>query len=362
MKRLLDVAVPIVVPLVLLLLDGCAARVSPAGRAGGPSATQAAAATPAASPPARPDAGTPTTEPWAVVDGQPITEADVRAEQQRNPHVLERCLDRVVQQRLLASEAAVRKTTSEALLADLVPTPVTDADIDAFYEQRKASIGQPKEEVVARIRKRLEAGAQDAARAELYQRLEAAHRVERRAEPIRTPLAVSGPAKGPATAPVTIIEFSDFQCTYCKQLNGTLEELQQRYGDRLRIVFRQFPMPFHGFAAKAAEASLCAAEQNHFWQLHDAMFAHQDGLAVEQLRALATGLNLDAAAFSACLDSGAQAKAVAADVAAGTAAGVRGTPVLFVNGRAVIGAAPSQEIAVVIDDELRRASGRVTPP
>jgi protein-disulfide isomerase len=128
----------------------------------------------------------------------------------------------------------------------------------------------------------------------------------------------------------------------------------EKYGDKVRLVFRQYPLGFHPFAQKAAEASLCAHEQGKFWQLHDAMFANQQGLAVDSLKAKAAELGMSAAAFNACLDGGQYADEVQGDMAAGTAAGVSGTPAMFVNGRFISGAVPLEEITKVIDDELRR--------
>ena len=158
----------------------------------------------------------------------------------------------------------------------------------------------------------------------------------------------------PNTAPITIVEFSDFQCPYCARLIPTLEEVKKKYGDKVRIVFQQYPLAFHQFAQKAAEASLCAHEQGKFWELHDAMFQNQQNLAVEQLKAKATELGMNADQFNACLDQGKFASQVAADLEAGTKAGVNGTPAMFINGRFLSGAQPLGEITKVIDDELQR--------
>jgi protein-disulfide isomerase len=306
----------------------------------------------------------------AVVDGKPITEADIRAknadqfkaldrEYQQNVHqLLENSLDQAVQDRLLEAEAAARKVTKDQLLAEIKPAAVTDADVDAFYEQNKAQIPRPKDQVAAQIKTYLEQQGQQKSRSEYFKTLEAKYKVDYKLEPIRVDVAATGPAKGPANAPVTIVEFSDFQCPFCSRLTPTLAEVEKRYGDKVRVVFRQYPLPFHQNAQKAAEASLCAADQGKFWELHDAMFGNQSELGVDQLKAKAASLGLNADKFNKCLDSGEKASAIQADVKAGSAAGVSGTPAMFINGRFISGAVPIDQITTVIDDELRRAGSK----
>jgi protein-disulfide isomerase len=302
----------------------------------------------------------------AVVNGKAITEADVRASaadqlkalerdhQQKVHGLIEGSLEQMVQDRLVEAEAAARGTTREALLAELKAAPVTDADVDAFYEQNKAQIQRPKEQIATQIKAYLEQQGQQKARQEFFQGLESKYKVEKKLEPIRIEVAAVGPSKGPANAPVTIVEFSDFQCPFCSRLIPTLKQVEEKYGDKVRVVFRQYPLPFHQNAQKAAEASLCAADQGKFWELHDAMFANQQALAVEQLKAKATELGLNAEQFNSCLDSGKHAGVIQADMKEGAAAGVNGTPAMFINGRFVSGAVPLEQITAVIDDELRR--------
>ena len=135
----------------------------------------------------------------------------------------------------------------------------------------------------------------------------------------------------------------------------TLDEAKRQYRDKLRVVYRHHPLTgIHPNAWKAAEAALCAGEQGRFWEMHDLMFAEQSALAVADLKAKADRLDPDAEAFNRCLDSGRHYEAVAADVRAGDAVGVIGTPALFVNGRFVVGAVPFATLAEIIDDELRR--------
>jgi protein-disulfide isomerase len=306
------------------------------------------------------------TQVLAVVNGKPVTEADVRqnsADQfaqlerdyEQNKHqLLEGQLKQLIQDRLLEAEAEARKVTKEQLLADIKPAVVDDAAINAFYEENKARIPQPKEQVAPQIKQYLEQRGQFEAREKFFTDLEGKYKVEMKMEPLRTEVAAVGPAKGPETAPVTIVEFSDFQCPFCARLIPTLDQVTSKYGDKVRLVFRQFPLAMHAEAQKAAEASLCANDQGKFWPMHDALFQNQQTLQVAALKTKATELGLNAEAFNSCLDSGKYADQVATDMKEGTAAGVSGTPALFINGRFISGAVPFEQISEVIDDELRR--------
>jgi protein-disulfide isomerase len=305
-------------------------------------------------------------EVLAVVNGKPITEADVQQsaadqfaslerEYKQNKHqLLENTLEQVVRERLLEAEAAARGVSKEQILTEIKAAPVTDADVDAFYEQNKDRIPRPKAEVAAQIKQYLEQQNQQKSQTDFYAQLQDKYSVEHKLEPIRVEVAATGPAKGPENAPITIVEFSDFQCPFCSRVNPTLAQVREKYGDKVRIVFRQYPLPFHQQAQKAAEASLCAHEQGKFWEMHDALFANQQALGVDQLKTQATQLGLNAEAFNTCLDSNKYADQVAKDLKEGSAAGVSGTPAMFVNGRFISGAVPFEQIATVIDDELRR--------
>jgi len=302
----------------------------------------------------------------AIVDGKPITEADVRKSAsadfeslehdyaQKRYDLLQTGVDRLVEQRLIAAEAAKRGTTEEELLATITTKPVTDADVDLFYQQNQARIRGTKEQMEPQIREYLEQLGQDRAQKAFVAELRGKHSVDIRLEPLRVDVAATGPALGPADAPVTIVEFADFQCPYCSKIEPTLTQVRQMYGDEVRLVYRHYPLPMHNNAERAAQASMCADEQGKFWEMHDGMFANQRALGADQLKATAAGLGLDAEQFNTCLDSGRFAAQVAADAAEGNAAGVSGTPALFVNGRFISGAVPLEQITSIVDDELRR--------
>jgi protein-disulfide isomerase len=298
----------------------------------------------------------------ATVAGKPITEADVQAANKNEYHqFLENGLKELVQDRMVEAEAQAKGVSKDQLMADgMKPAAVTDQDVDAFYEQNKAQIppSTTKEQIAPRIKQYLEQQRQFEARQAFMKSLEEKYKAEYMLEPLRVEVAAVGPAKGPANAPVTIVEFSDFQCPFCSRLVPTIEQVHAKYGDKVRVVFRQFPLSIHPNAQKAAEASLCAEEQGKFWEMHDAMFKDQQGLGVDGLKAKAASIGLKAEDFNSCLDSGKYASKVAADMDAGTKVGVSGTPAMFINGRLISGAVPIDQITPVIDDELKRAGSK----
>ncbi len=305
----------------------------------------------------------------ARVNGKTITAADVHAQAsdqfdqlereylQRRHEILESELKKVVQDRLLDAEAAARGVSKDKLLAEIKPAEVTDADADAFYEKNKARIPPQtsKESVMPQIKAYLAQNGQQDARDKYFKTLEAKYKVDMLLQPMRVNVAANGfPARGPAAAPVTIVEFSDFQCPFCSRITPTLEQVVSKYGNKVRLVFRQFPLPMHPNAAKAAEASLCANEQGKFWEMHDAMFKDQAGLAVDGLKSKAAGIaGINAASFNSCLDSGKETPAVQSDMKAGTKAGVNGTPAMFINGRFISGVVSADDLSKVIDEELK---------
>ncbi|MFA6098104.1 MAG: thioredoxin domain-containing protein [Patescibacteria group bacterium] len=160
--------------------------------------------------------------------------------------------------------------------------------------------------------------------------------------------------EGDKNAKVQIIEYSDFQCPYCGQVTPTITQLQQEYGNKIAVVFRNFPLTsLHANAQKAAEASECAAEQDKFWEMHDKMFANQTALTVDNLKTYAKDLGLNTTKFNSCLDDGKYASAVQKSITDGTALGVGGTPATFVNGRLVSGARPYEQFKAVVDLALK---------
>ena len=294
----------------------------------------------------------------SAIDGHEAALRRCQIDAERDRHAaIETTLRELVRARLLALEADRLGITAEALEARISDSaePVTDAEVSAFHRQR--GITQPLAEIAPRIRAYLEHEATELARASAYGEMEQRYSVAYLLQPLRYDVAADGfPSSGPPDAPVTIVEFSDFECPYCARLLPTLQRVKHQYAGKLRVVYRHYPLTgIHPNAWKAAEAALCAGEQGRFWDLHDLMFAEQGALTVADVKEKATRLQLDAETFNRCLDSSRHHGAVLADVRAGDAVGVSGTPAMFVNGRFIGGAASFRTLAAIIDDELRRA-------
>lgn len=146
--------------------------------------------------------------------------------------------------------------------------------------------------------------------------------------------------RGSDAAPVTILEFSDFQCPFCKRAQDTLEQVMREFPGRVRIVFKDFPLDFHPGARPAALAARCAGAGGRFWEYHDLLFVAQPDFEREDLLRYAERIGLERASFAECLDSARFRDAVEQDMTEGRALGITGTPTFFVNGRRLVGAMP----------------------
>ena len=164
----------------------------------------------------------------------------------------------------------------------------------------------------------------------------------------------SGPSRGDSSAKISIVVFADFQCPYCNKASETVDRVMAAYPGQVRLTYRHFPLSFHKEAPKAAEASMCAAQQGKFWEYHDALYSHQDALSVDDLKGHAFAMGLDLKRFEGCLDSGEMKAVVQTDQKEGERLGVSGTPAFFVNGFMLSGAQPEEKFKRIIDKELAK--------
>lgn len=174
-------------------------------------------------------------------------------------------------------------------------------------------------------------------------------------QPERMDINIEGdPFVGDPNAPVTIIEFSDFECPYCARGSETMKQIRDTYvaEGKVKLVFKDFPLGFHKYAIKAAEASMCAYEQDEFWAYHDLLFENQDALDIDSLKKYAGEIGLTTDDFNECLDSSRYASEVERDLLEGQAVGVSGTPAFFINGKLVSGAQPYSTFVAMIEAEL----------
>jgi protein-disulfide isomerase len=175
------------------------------------------------------------------------------------------------------------------------------------------------------------------------------------AAPRDTQATADDPSVGPADSPLVIVEFLDYECPYCQAMSGTVRAMTIKYGDRVRFVIRDIPLTdIHPQALQAAEAAGCAEAQGKFWPMHDRLFANQADLTIPNLKRLAAQVGLDAGVFDVCMDTHARVKEIEADLNAGVAAGVRGTPTFFVNGEKIEGVIPADVFETVIKDSLEK--------
>ena len=271
-------------------------------------------------------------------------------------------LDSLIAERLMALEAAARGMSVAELERVEVFTkmePVTPEQIRAFYNDNKERLQRPFEEMEGRIMAHLQRQLETQRRAALTRELRERYPVKVALVPPRADVSADDdPFMGPPDAPVTLIEFSDFQCPYCRRVQGVLKRLMTAYHGQLKLVFRDFPLrQIHPEAQKAAEAAQCANDQGQFWPYHDRLFATTD-LATEDLKQYAVELGLDAEAFNACLDSDKYRQEVQGDIDDALAAGVNATPSFFVNGLPINGAVPFERFVEMVELALQRAGGQ----
>lgn len=284
--------------------------------------------------------------------------------QKKRFEVRQGVLEELVVKELLTAEAKKRGMTDmEALIEAVVEqgTPLpSDEEMATFWEKAKNDprmAGADMETMKPQIIGFLHQQKKQEAFGHLVQSLRTSSKVEIKLMPPRIQVEAKGPATGSPDAPITIVEFSDFECPYCSRAEPVMQQVRTIYGEKVRVVFRHYPLPFHPNAPKAAEAAACADDQGKFWKMHEVLFANQKALEVEQLKIHARTIEgMDAAVFDACLDGGSKAEVVAADTAAGRAVGVTGTPAFFINGIEISGAQPLENFKKIIDAELSAAA------
>jgi protein-disulfide isomerase len=267
-------------------------------------------------------------------------------------------LDEIVGNTLIDQEAKARGMDRAVLVETEIASavaPPTEADVSAWFQGNPARVqGATLEQVRAPIRAMLIQERMEAARERFLTTLKAKTPVRVMLEPPRQKVDATGhPSKGPADAPIVIVEFSDFQCPFCQRANPTVDQVLKTYGDKIRFVYRHYPLPNHPDARPAAEAAECADEQGRFWPYHDQLFANVSRLSGPDLLQHAKAAGLDAPTFAECVDSRRFKGKVESDLKDADEAGVSGTPAFFINGRPLEGAQPFEAFKRIIDEELK---------
>ena len=308
----------------------------------------------------------------ATIDGEPILSADidkligarVGLLNEQIYQLQRQTIDGLIDQRLIAKEAARRGLTETQLLDVEVAKKtdaVTDTDVETFYRANESRLPTQETDLRERIREHLSIQKSSARRDAFASELRAKANVSVLLTPpaiYRATINVDGaPYKGRADAPVVLVKFEDFHCPYCKEAQPTLTQLLARYPDRIKIVHKDFPIEeLHPGARTAHIAARCANEQGRFWPYHDALYAHAAKTAAKELQTYAMESGLDVTRFEQCLTADKYSSAVEKDIADGKQVGVTGTPAFYINGRLLVGAQPLENFVKIIDEEL--AQGR----
>ncbi len=271
-------------------------------------------------------------------------------------------IDALVYEKLLAAEAAKRGVTTEALLKQEVDAKIAKssvADAEVIYEANKARVvGLPKAEVIKDIQRQLDARSAAVREGAFREELVAAGKVDIRLEAphFSLPFKAATPTVGPADAPVTLVEFSDYQCPFCHQAQATLDEVMKKYEGKVRFVHGEYPLPQHPRAFAASQASRCADEQGKFWDFHRNLLLQTGDYEEKDLLARGQLVGLEADKFKTCLASDRFDAAIDEGKRIGSAAGVNSTPTFFINGRKLTGGRSIEDFTRAIDAELAKSA------
>jgi protein-disulfide isomerase len=271
-------------------------------------------------------------------------------------------LDLSINDTLLMQEAQKRKITANALLdAEVKPATITEEQARAFYEQNKERVSGDFPKTKDSIIRYLQQGEIRRAEREYVEKLRAAASIQiflvAPEPPVFSISTADQPSLGNAAAPVTIVEFTDYQCPGCAATQPTLARLLKEYGDKVRLVARDFPLSQHAEAFKAAEAAEAAREQGKYWEYTEILMRNQSALGVTKLKDYASELDLDRARFDTALDSGKFADTVQRDIEDGLKLGVDSTPTVFINGRRVADKS-YDALKAIIERALKVSPGR----
>jgi protein-disulfide isomerase len=268
-----------------------------------------------------------------------------------------KAVDELIDNQLLADEAHRRNLSLDELLKAEIYKNVkdpTEDQLEVYYEGLDTQ--EPYEAVRADVLEHIRELRRTKARAAFIENLRKQQTVSVTLMPPAVDLDLAGAnTNGSRNAPVVFVEFADYECPYCQKVNPQIQQLKKEYGDRIALVFKDFPLPMHHSAEKAAEAARCAGEQGKFWEYHDVLFYSRD-LGVDELKAHARVLKLDGDKFDACLDGGVEAAAVKKDLEQGKQLGLTGTPSFFVNGHFVSGVVDYGTLRDLVEQQLNVAS------
>ncbi|HUB02579.1 MAG TPA: thioredoxin domain-containing protein [Terriglobales bacterium] len=302
----------------------------------------------------------------AEIDGQKVTvdeleqkEAGKLLQAKYKYYLAERdALEQLINDDLLELQAKKEGITVDELLkhhiTSNIPEPTED-QLRFYYEgvQTDESYESARPHIIDTVHSLRAKKAKDAYLADLRSQYGV---VVELSQPSAQVDVADAPRLGSEKAPVQIIEFADYECPYCQKVSPDLVKLRDQFGNQVSLVYKDFPLPMHPLAAKAAEAARCAGEQGKFWEYHDALFQTKR-LQASDLKEQAKTLKLDTAKFDQCLDSGVEAAVVKKDSQEGLRLGLQGTPSFFINGHFMSGAIGYSKLRETVMEELGATSG-----
>ena len=233
-------------------------------------------------------------------------------------------------------------------------------EIEAFIQERKIPTKHVTKQMEERVKQFLAMESKKMAVERWLVEQSQKHQVEIYLSKPERPVAKveegNSPFKGGADAKVTVFEFTDFQCPFCSRGAEVMKELKAKYKNKIKVVFKNFPLPFHGSAKQAAHAAFCAHEQDtkYFWQLYEEFFADQANLNEKGIEETVKKTGLDVEKYQTCMKSKKYDKKIEDDMEEGKKAGVNSTPTFFVNGQMLVGAQPVEEFVEIIEEELKK--------
>ncbi|MBW2147680.1 MAG: thioredoxin domain-containing protein [Deltaproteobacteria bacterium] len=290
-------------------------------------------------------------EVWAALDGTPITRREVESHitaqledfERRLFNLRKRSLDVLINRIILKKEAERRNLTLNQLIDIEVKSkikPVSEEEVRKQYLAKPARDRRNVDLQIKRMQKSIYAKRYQSALMKYLDKLKKNHRIEIFLEEPRVSIhqvsTNDDPWMGDRRAPITLVEFTDFQCSSCAAFHHTLLRVLREFKGKVKLIVRDYPFGGHEFAEKAAEASECAHEQGKYWEYQELLYNNQQALDTESLKSYADFLHLDMNRFIQCVESGKYAEEVRKDKSDGRKAGVVGTPTLFLNGKKVI--------------------------
>lgn len=297
----------------------------------------------------------------ARVSGSDLTMADLRQKEggkllqaEYQYYLNERkALEDLIDSQLLANEARRRNMSLDELLDKEVYKDVkdpTEDQLEVYYEGLDTQ--EPYEAIRPDVLAHIRELRRTKARAAFVENLRKEASINVMLMPPSADVNIANAySKGSQDAPVVFVEFADYECPYCQKVNPQLQQLKKDYGDKVTLVYKDFPLPMHHSSEKAAEAARCAGEQGKFWEYHDVLFYSRQ-LSVDELKEHARVLKLDGDKFDNCLDNGTQATAVKQDLQEAKGLGLTGTPSFFVNGHFVSGVVDYGALKDIVNQQL----------